>query len=220
MTEALPILYSFRRCPYAMRARMALAVSGKQCALREVVLRDKPQTMLDASPKATVPVLILSDGTLLDESIDIMQWALGQNDPDNWLGDSTQQKDMFALIKATQTDFKDHLDRYKYPNRYEDIDPLWHRDQAMSFLARLQTQLGDKNYLYAATPMIADIAIFPFIRQFANTNRAWFDSLEGYTPLQNWLERCLALPIFEAVMEKYPQWHEGDEEPLFLPLNR
>ncbi len=213
ISSDLPILYSFRRCPYAMRARMALAVSGIKCRLREVVLRDKPPAMIEISPKATVPVLQITDGRVIEESIEIMDWALVQQDPEDWLGADRQA--MTILIAATETDFKGHLDRYKYPNRYENVDPLVHRAQALSFVQRLDDQLGDKLFLFAETPRLADIAIFPFIRQLANTDRSWWDNEPTISCAGNWLERCLALPIFEAVMDKYERWREGDVEPVF-----
>ncbi len=215
MTTQLPILYSFRRCPYAMRARMALAISNTQCVLREVVLRDKPQAMIEASPKATVPVIIDHDGRVLEESIEIMLWALEQHDPEGWLGDDTDTTTMLSLIDDTQKNFKEHLDRYKYPNRYEDIDPIEHRTEAMKFLEILNTQIDNKIYLFGRKLMLADVAIFPFVRQFANHDRNWFDGLKKIPSVQRWLQHCLELPVFAQVMDKYPQWHEGDEERVF-----
>lgn len=229
-TPQLPILYSFRRCPYAMRARMALLISGQSVLVREVVLRDKPAAMLAISPKATVPVLVLpsalnddsdeaSDKPLvLEESMEIMEWALHQSDPHNWLGTDNQQAAMKTLISDTQTRFKDHLDRYKYPNRYEDVDPLVHRAQALTFVQELEALLNARpeadGYLFGDQPMLADIAIFPFIRQFANTDRTWFDAEATLKHVKHWLNQCLALPLFDHAMTKYPQWHEGDDEPV------
>lgn len=217
MTEAdRPILYSFRRCPYAMRARMAIAASGIGCTLREVVLRDKPQAMLSISPKGTVPVLQLPDGRVLEESLDIMHWALGQHDPDGWLQEG-EPKTRDALIHAMDADFKGHLDRYKYPTRYDNVDPLYHRGEAEKFLITLNDQIGDQPYLFGPRISMADIALFPFIRQFANTNRDWFNSLP-LPALQRWLENHLESDLFLSVMQKYPQWHPGEEEPCF-PAN-
>lgn len=210
MTE-LPILYSFRRCPYAMRARMALKASGQQVHLREVLLRDKPIEMLEASPKGTVPVLVLDDGTVIDESRDVMQWAMDQNDPGGW-----KTKDAGALIAEADGPFKNALDRYKYPNRYEDegVDKLEQRAKGREFLAKLDTRLAEHDQLLGDRVTEADIAIFPFVRQFANTDRDWFDA-EPLPHLQRWLSGHLESELFLSVMNKYPQWKTGDEEVAF-----
>lgn len=211
-----PLLYTFRRCPYAMRARLAIWKADIRCELREVVLKDKPPSLLEYSPKATVPVLVLEDGTIIDESLDIMFWALERSDPDGWLSPSEGSVDqMKALIEVNDKDFKKHLDRYKYPHRYEDVDPLYHRQEAERFLSDLNTRIESKEHLFGAEPSLADFAIGPFIRQFANTNREWFDSSE-YDSLKTWLSGFLELPLFEAIMDKYPQWHQGDS-PTYIP---
>ena len=210
MTD-LPVLYSFRRCPYAMRARMALLVSGTPVRLREVVLRDKPGEMIAASPKATVPVLVLPDGQVIDESLVIMHWALKRNDPENWLQDNSAET---VLIAEADGPFKDHLDRYKYPTRYENVDPLAHRAGGLVFLEKLNALLRDSGQLAGAKPTFADHAIFPFVRQFANNDRAWFDQLP-LPALQQWLSDHLASPLFATAMQKYPQWQSGDVEPVF-----
>ena len=210
MTD-LPVLYRFRRCPYAMRARMALLVSGTPVRLREVVLRDKPGEMIAASPKATVPVLVLPDGQVIDESLAIMHWALKRNDPENWLQDNTAEK---VLIAKVDGPFKDHLDRYKYPTRYENVDALEHRAAGLVFLEKLDALLQDSGQLMGAKPTLADHAIFPFVRQFANNDRAWFDQLP-LPALQQWLSDHLASPLFATAMQKYPQWQSGDVEPVF-----
>ena len=210
MTE-MPVLYSFRRCPYAMRARMALLVSATSVRLREVVLRDKPAEMIAASPKATVPVLLLPDGQVIDESLAIMRWALEGNDPQAWLqGDAAES----ALIAEADGTFKDHLDRYKYPTRYENVDALEHRAAGLVFLENLDALLQDSGQLMGAKPTLADHAIFPFVRQFANNDRAWFDQLP-LPALQQWLSDHLASPLFATTMQKYPQWQSGDVEPVF-----
>ncbi|WP_417620763.1 glutathione S-transferase [Parasphingorhabdus sp.] len=210
MTE-MPILYSFRRCPYAMRARMALLVSKTPVRLREVVLRDKPAEMIAASPKATVPVLVLSDGQVIDESLAIMHWALEGNDPENWLQGNMAEKE---LIAEADGPFKDHLDRYKYPSRYENVDPLDHRAGGLAFLEKLDGLIQTAGQLMGRTPSIADHAIFPFVRQFANNDRDWFDQLP-LPALQKWLGDHLASPLFATTMKKYPQWQSGDEEAIF-----
>lgn len=215
-----PVLYSFRRCPYAMRARLAIASAGVQCRLREVVLRDKPAEMLAASPKGTVPVLVLENGDVVDESLDVMLHALRANDPDSWLvpeeGDLDQ---MLALIAACDGPFKHHLDRYKYANRYEDEGAIAedHRTAGTAFLAGLDERLATRQNLFGARISLADMAVMPFIRQFANTDRGWFDAAP-YPHLKSWLQRHLASDRFKAVMPKFNQWTSGTEEPLF-PLN-
>jgi glutathione S-transferase len=196
----LPILYSFRRCPYAMRARMAIAVSGVSVELREVVLRDKPPEMLEVSPKGTVPVLVLSDGTVLEESLDIMRWALGQNDPEDWLEHIDDE-----LIAANDGPFKQALDRYKYPHRYDLPDGLAHRDEGLKHLVDLNAALAKARFLSGEQCGFTDIAVFPFVRQFAATDQDWFDSL-ALPALQAWLLSLTGSALFAEIMVKYPQW--------------
>ncbi len=215
MNAHLPILYSFRRCPYAMRARMALAASGQTCALREVVLRNKPAAMIDASPKGTVPILVLPDGAVIDESLAIMEWALARHDPQNWLSpDEGDKAEMDTLIAANDGSFKHHLDRYKYPNRYDDMDPLEHRAEGVAFLKTLDARLDGREHLFGKRLSFADVATMPFVRQFANTDRAWFDAL-AFDFLHDWLVRLLESDLFLGIMQKYPAWAPGDVEPLF-----
>jgi glutathione S-transferase len=203
----VPILYSFRRCPYAMRARMAVLVSGTTVLLREILLRDKPVEMLLASPKATVPVLVLPDGRVIDESLDIMHWALGQNDPEHWLDGADG-----ALIAANDGPFKAALDRYKYPHRY-DVDPIAHRDAATAHLQSLETQLAQAPFLHGAKPGLTDIALFPFIRQFAATDAAWF-AAQPWPALQMWLAMLTTTSLFNGCMQRFAPWSAGDTEPL------
>jgi len=213
-----PVLYSFRRCPYAMRARMALRISGQRVRLREVVLRDKPAHMLALSPKGTVPVLWQTNGDVLEESLDIMQWALAQGDPAGWLPrDGSARSEADALITQNDGDFKTHLDRYKYANRYEDVDPLAHRREAEAFLQILEERLRDAEALVAGRWGYADAAILPFVRQFANADRAWFDAAP-YPQLQAWLAKGLADPVFCGVMPKYAPWASGDP-PVYFPAD-
>ncbi|MEG3182164.1 glutathione S-transferase [Sphingomonas sp. LT1P40] len=194
-----PILYSFRRCPYAIRARMALAISGVSHEIREVKLRDKPAAMLAASPKGTVPVLVLPDGSVIDESIDIMRWALGRNDPETWLnGDDT------ALIAANDGGFKRHLDRTKYGNRYPD-DGVDHRAAGLAFLIMLESRLTGQRWLCGDRRSLTDAAIMPFVRQFAAIDRAWFDA-QPLPAVQHWLATQIAAPLFVGVMNVRPQW--------------
>lgn len=206
--DDLPILYSFRRCPYAMRARMALLVSGQRCVVREVLLRDKPEAMIAASPKATVPVLVSPDGAVIDQSIDIMRWSLGINDPEGWLeGDMA---DAQALIDNNDGAFKHHLDRYKYAARH-DADPIEHRRAGMLILGELDQRLAGKGNLCGDRHSLADIALFPFVRQFAATDQKWFDA-QAVSWLQAWLSRHLGSALFGVAMIKLQQWQPGDED--------
>jgi len=196
----LPILYSFRRCPYAMRARMALIVSKVEHEHREVLLRDKPAEMIEASSKGTVPVVILPAGGALDESLDVMRWALTQNDPEGWLEDIDE-----ALITTNDGPFKTSLDHYKYPTRYNLDDGVAGRNAAMDHLKVLDDRLCDSAYLTGNRRSFTDIALFPFLRQLANTDRAWFDALP-LPALQRWLEGLLTSPLFAETMVKHPLW--------------
>jgi UPF0176 protein len=213
--DTYPILYSFRRCPYAMRARMALSVSGQVCELREVVLRDKPQEMLDASTKGTVPILIDSDGHVLDESLEIMIWALERHDPEQWLiPEQGSLEDMLVLIAQFDDRFKYHLDRYKYADRYENADALIHRTEAALDLERLNAQLGQTTYLFGAHATLADQAIAPFVRQFSLADPAWF-SIQPWPHLQAWLAAWIHSDLYARVMHKYPQWVSGHTGVIF-----
>jgi len=214
----LPVLYSFRRCPYAMRARMALIASGTQCELREVDLGNKPAAMLEASPKATVPVLQLADGTVLDESLDIMLWALKSNDPGRWLTPpESSMSDMLRIIEGNDGAFKYHLDRYKYPNRFADEtdgDARAHRLQASGCLAPLEIALSKAPFLFGDHLSLADIAILPFVRQFAATDSEWFAALD-YAHVQQWLQHWQQSNLFTSCMNKLPSWQAGDA-PVYL----
>lgn len=214
---SLPIFYSFRRCPYAMRARLALQSAGVACRLREVVLRDKPAEMLEASPKGTVPVLVLDDGRVIDESLNVMLHALSAADPEGLLAPETGTLDeMLALISACDGPFKHHLDRYKYPNRYEDEGAVAedHRSAATAFLKTLDDRLATREQLFGSRVSLADLAVMPFIRQFANTDRAWFDE-QPLPHLQRWLSAHLESERFKSIMPKFEQWKTGDQEPVF-----
>ena len=182
----LPILYSFRRCPYAMRARMSIIRSGFQVEHREVLLRDRPIQMMKISPKGTVPVLLLTDGTVIEESLEIMEhvlpWNLSLNDR-KW-------------VTRNDDEFKFHLDRYKYPDRYEGIDVLKQRGAACKFIKSLEKNIPDGN--------LSD-AIFPFVRQFANHDRQWFDE-QNWPNVHQWLALNLESKEFSICMTKYNQW--------------
>jgi len=194
-----PLLYSFRRCPYAMRARMALYQAGVQCEIIEVELKVKPAAMLALSPKGSVPVLQLPSGEVLDESLDIMHWALAQNDPAHWLPSSWVISQ--SLMDENDTDFKANLDRYKYPQRFPGGDSVEARDKGLLFLRKLTTQLNGNDYLLGQQVSFVDIAVFPFIRQFANTDVQWF-SAQDLPSVQRWLDSLVNSVLFKTVMEK------------------
>ncbi len=212
----IPVLYSFRRCPYAMRARMALAGSGIQVELREVLLRQMPASLLAHSPKGTVPVLVLTDGRVIDESRDIMAWALARNDPLQWMpaaGDDTQQA-LDRLIDENDQSFKQHLDHYKYADRYPQHPASVYRSEAECFLQQLEQHLQPHGWLLGERMGMADVAIFPFVRQFALVDKPWFDG-RPYPRLHAWLNTFLDSALFARVMKKYPQWQEGDNMTVF-----
>jgi glutathione S-transferase len=205
----LPILYSFRRCPYAMRARMALAASGIRLEIREVDLKRKPSSMLEYSPKGEVPVLLL-EGEVIDESRDIMVWALEEHDPDAWLNslDMELLESTMSLVDHNDHEFKPWLDRYKYHVGYPEQTQSAYRQVCEQFLQLLEGRLQQNAFLILDRVTFADIAIFPFIRQFAFVDKSWFDA-SPYVHLHKWLEHFLNDPRFQRVMKKYPVWKEG-----------
>ena len=203
MNNVQPILYSFRRCPYAMRARMGLINTGIAYEHREIILRYKPAHMLEISPKGTVPVLSLPNGRVIDESLDIMLWALEQNDQRRWLDGA--RIDIFNLIERNDTIFKTLLDRYKYPNRYPDEDCTNARDDTAKILFDFDQRIKVNGSLSGEQTTIADIAIFPFIRQFAHVDRDWFYA-QPYPHLHKWLAKHLESALFTATMENHKIW--------------
>lgn len=211
----LPVLFSFRRCPYAIRARLAIKACGIKVELREVLLADKPEEMLRCSPKGTVPVLQLADTSVIDESLDIMLWALSQSDPQGWSPASEQkEKETFRLIEVNDEEFKPWLDKYKYSDRHPEQSKVYYRQQGECFLRQLEMKLNKTRYLLGDKISLVDMAIFPFIRQFAYVDKAWFDQTE-HKMLQSWLESLLSLPLFHEVMEKYPKWTNGQNPLIF-----
>lgn len=191
-TEQLPILYSFRRCPYAMRARMAIVRQGFKVEHREVILRDRPSHMMQISPKGTVPVLQLINGEVIEESLEIMQhvrdWQLSEEES--------------IWIERNDFEFKHHLDRYKYPNRYDDIDVLEQRNAAVTYLDDLDANLQEIEH----NENLND-SLFPFVRQFANHDRKWFD-IQPWTNIHSWLDKNLVSEEFKICMNKNKQWFE------------
>lgn len=209
-----PILYSFRRCPYAMRARMALYLAGITYEVREIDLKNKPAAMCALSPKGTVPVLQCLTGDVIDESLDIMHWALCQHDPQNILGCfTTNPVSAKALIHENDHCFKKHLDRYKYPNRYENSDRLYHQQQAFNFIARLAECLKNHNYLSGSSISFTDVAIFPFIRQFASVDYESFRA--KYPTVEKWLNLHLTSELFQQMMQKYPLY-QPEQAPIIV----
>ncbi|WP_415901214.1 glutathione S-transferase [Neptuniibacter sp. QD29_5] len=208
-----PILYSFRRCPYAIRGRLAIAQSGIEVELREIVLRDKPEHMLEISPKGTVPVLLLPDGTAIDESLDIMHWALDQNDSEAWLDADSNQIDQ--LIKENDHNFKSWLDKYKYSDRHPEHSQSYYRNKCELWLVQLEKLLQQHGgSLLENGKSLADYALLPFIRQFAHVDLVWFNSTD-YPYLQQWLEEFKESDLFLRVMKKYKPWKESQELIVF-----
>lgn len=213
--SALPVLYSFRRCPYAMRARLALLASKTPVELREIVLRDKAPEFLAASPSATVPCLVTGEGPVIDESLDIMLWALRLHDPEGWLvPEGASLEDMLSLIGEVDGPFKRHLDRYKYDTRYPDAVREQERAAASRYLIALNGRLSSTSWLFGSRASLADYAVLPFVRQFANTDRVWFET-------QDWPHLLLRLQAFEAsdrfsaIMPKFARWQAGAEPVVF-----
>lgn len=199
-----------------MRARLAIAycLPEQHFELREVVLRDKPASMLQISPKATVPVAQLESGEVIEESLDIMRYALSQNPHKaEELLPASIQTEILDLIAENDGDFKWALDRYKYSDRYEE-SPLFYREKGEAFLNQLNNRLQQHPYLMGDTVTLADLAITPFVRQFAHVDKAWFDASQ-YHHLVKWLDDWLSSALFTRIMAKYPQWHEGDEITYF-----
>ena len=207
--QATPVLYSFRRCPYAIRARMALEYASINCELREVVLSNKPEAMTKLSNKGTVPVLQLTDGSVIDESLEVMLWALDQTDPDNWL--DIENEHTRLLIEKNDQEFKQYLDRYKYSQRYPEHTQLYYRKQAEEFIGLLETNLQEQHGLGLVSNQLSlvDVAIFPFVRQFAHVDWEWFSNSQ-YRNLISWLLKLEKSELFLAVMDKYKPWQENE----------
>ena len=208
----LPILYSYRRCPYAMRARIALKIAAIAVEVREISLRAKPAHMLQVSPKATVPVLVLPDGSVIEESIEIMLFAFKTHALGAALYQANSHAGVVALILQNDTGFKQSLDAYKYPERFPTQSQLVYRQQGEVFLRQLENLLQQNTYLFDAIPTFADYAIFPFVRQFAAVDSAWFGGFNkdsaNYPKLRTWLKSLVESDLFKSVMEKQPTYIE------------
>ena len=207
-----PIFYSFRRCPYAMRARLSLLVSKQQVEIREVILKEKPVEFLKTSPSATVPCLLTND-KVIDESLDIMIWALNRNDPENWL---KMPKLGYDLIMQNDGSFKMALDRTKYHSRFPNEDPKINRKLASDFIFELEDMI-EGSFLFGDQPKMADMAILPFVRQFAFIDKIWFDQ-QPWTKVSRWLNEFLESQIFTNIQDKYNKWKSNSNAVLFPPI--
>jgi len=205
-SENFPLLYSFRRCPYAMRARLALSVSGPPCVLREVDLKNRPPELYQASSKGTVPVLVIDDGDVIEESLEIMRWSLRRKDPENWLAPFEKYaEEAAAIIANCDGYFKFHLDRYKYAQRYENVHPDEHRQQAAQFLEELNQKLTSTSFLFGSNVSMVDMAVLPFVRQFAFADMEWFQA-QPWNHLLRWLSEFLDSARFQSIMTKHLVW--------------
>ena len=214
--DKYPILYSFRRCPYAMRARMAIYQANIRCEHREVVLKDKPESMMQLSSKGTVPVLLTPDNTIIDESLDVMFWALEQNDPEDWLNEDRSLGK--TLLERNDNEFKYYLDRYKYHVGYPEYSKEYYRDMTSDYLDALENCLiGNQGVgLTAEHLSFTDVSIFPFIRQFANVDLDWF-RLSSYKMINCWYDKIGQSDLFKSSMIKYARWTPADA-PVYFPL--
>lgn len=206
-----PVLYSFRRCPYCMRAHMALKNSAIKVELREVDLNDMPQEALAVSAKATVPLLVFSDGSFIDESWDIVKWAVAQNDPDNWSGENDEYlMDAEMLVETNDFSFKEDLDHYKYADRHPQQTEEEYRLACEEFIEELEDMLADHDYLLGNQLTLADIGVFPFIRQFSLVDKDWFEQ-SPYNNVKHWLTTIINTSLFQQVFVKHSLWKKGDQ---------
>ncbi len=210
------ILYSFRRCPYAMRARLSVYYSENLCQLREISLKKKPREFLSLSPKGTVPVLFVSNNLLIEESLDIVKWFLGNNDPNNLMKPYTSE-DPDHLINLIDDKFKFHLDRYKYSSRYDSKEKYYHRDQALSILEVVEKKITSEGYIYEDALSIYEVCIFPFIRQFRIADESWFDNKFPFSKIRLSLSKFIRSAAFIEVMRKYTEWSPSDKVIKYFP---
>lgn len=211
-----PILYSLRQCPYAMRARLGIMHAHQVVVLRDIDMNNKPEEMLSISPKGTVPVLLLSDGTVIDESIDVMIWALNQSDPNNLLyaHDEGMLSVMLELIYRSDTEFVDALQKYRAASRYHDDNEVEYRDMCCEWLMEIEQRLSQHAYIMGNTPSLVDYALLPFIRQFSRVDKKWYGQA-SFPSLRDWLIRQYNNPIFSKVMTVYPKWHQDAPITIF-----
>jgi len=213
--QQYPILYSLQHCPYAIRARMGILLAKQNVFLRAVDLKDKPEHMLEVSPTGTVPLLLLDESSVIDESLDIMLWALGNNDPNNLLISETpnELRTMLTVIKAYDNEFKDWLEKYKSAKRYHETNKVYCREQCESFISHLEQRLALNDFFMGDEVTLVDYAILPFIRQFARVERQWYLQ-SPYPNVRQWLNKHLQSPLFSKTMTKYPLWLERHESYL------
>ena len=205
-----PILYTFRRCPYAMRARFAIRSSKIIVEIREIKLQEKPLEFLKLSPKGTVPVLITNSGVVLEESLDIIYWALNKNDPHKWLAKGKlENQEIIKLLDDLENKFKPNLDKYKYPSRFSGVDQFFHRDKNLCFLKKLNCYLENNKSLNCEHLSLLDYAIFPFVRQFRNVDQDWFDKL-NFIFLNKWINQIIDSKDFSSIMKKFKKWEPND----------
>ena len=212
--QTYPILYTFRRCPYAIRARMALSYSKIKVELKEILLSNRPSELYAVSPKGTVPVLCINNTTVIDESLDIMKWALMQNDLNLWI--SYNKRMQFDIIEENDDEFKYWLDRYKYVDRYPENNKDYYRAKCSEYLTKLNQLLECNKYLLTNKLLFVDVAVLPFIRQCANVDKYWFKNT--YTQLENWLNNIIESKLFVSVMDKYLEYN-SEQEPLITNFN-
>ena len=216
MINKYPTLYSFRRCPYAMRARLALRLCKIECIIREISLKEKNSEFLKVSPKGTVPVLVLPNGKVLEESLDIINWSLEQNDPNKLkVNDKVTKKINDKYIQLFDSDFKFHLDRYKYSSRYNISNSEIHRNKARNLLTEINIMLEGKDYIGGQCMSLLDISILPFVRQYRIADVNWFDNHLGLRNINNWVNIFLNSEIFASIMTKYKVWEKEDPPILF-----
>ena len=216
MINKYPTLYSFRRCPYAMRARLALRLCKIECIIREISLKAKNSEFLKVSPKGTVPVLVLPNGKVLEESLDIINWSLEQNDPNKLkVSDKVTKKINYKYIQLFDKDFKFHLDRYKYSSRYNISNSEIHRNKARNILTEINTMLEGKDYIGGQCMSLLDISILPFVRQYRIADINWFDNHLGLRNINNWVNIFLNTEILASIMTKYKVWEKEDPPILF-----
>ena len=209
-----PILYSFRRCPYAMRARLAIKASGIIVEIREVELKNKPKEFLGISPKATVPIVCISSKQIIEESLDIMEWALKINDPLKLLKyEKLNRIEIHNILNKLENEFKQNLDRYKYSSRFDLPNPKLYRDKNLQTLNEFNNLLQNNKGICSSHLSLLDYAVFPFIRQFRNVNSVWFDSLE-LKFLQTWLYELIDSDEFSSIMKKYEIWNPN-QKPIY-----
>ena len=217
----LPILYSFRRCPYAMRARIAIKLCNIKVELREVLLKKIPDEMSKISPKSTVPVLLLPNGIVLEESLDVMNWAFNKKDID-YISNSKNknQKIINTFISKFDKKFKHHLDRYKYFPRFKNENniknPKHHRNECLKILLEVENLLKNNSlWIFDNYPSYLDIAILPFVRQYRIADMNWFDNEMPLNNVRNWLNRFLVWNTFEEIMVKNPLWKNSQNKTYF-----